>query len=125
ADHPIRSLTLAQYAELPHVQVAPRGEPGGYVDDLLAQHGLRRRIARALPYFLAGLALVAQTDYLLTISVRLARRYAAAFGLRLVPPPRALGLEPYAVAQLWHPRNDRDAAHRWLREIVVKAARRP
>lgn len=118
-----RTLSLAQYAGLGHVQVAPRGAPGGYVDELLARHGLRRRIARAVPYFLAALALVAETDYLLTTSLRLARRLAPRFGLRMVAPPRALGLEPYAIAQLWHPRNDRDAAHRWLREAVADAAR--
>jgi DNA-binding transcriptional LysR family regulator len=125
ADHPTvgRTLSLAQYAELEHLQIAPRGQPGGYVDDLLAARGQRRRIARAMPYFLGGLALVAGTDYILTISLRLARRHAEAFGLRMVAPPRALGLEPYAVSQLWHPRNDRDEAHRWLREAALAAAR--
>lgn len=126
ADHPGvgRTLSLAQYAALDHVQIAPRGAPGGYVDDLLARHGLRRRIARALPYFLAGLALVAETDYLLTCSLTLARRMRRRFGLRLVKPPAELGLEPYPITQLWHPRHDRDPPHRWLRERVVEAARR-
>lgn len=125
AGHPRvgRTLTLAQYAALDHVQVAPRGTTGGYVDELLAAHGLRRRIGRAVPYFLAALALVAETDYILTISLRLARRLAPRLGLRMIAPPRALGLEPYTIAQLWHPRNDRDAAHRWLREAVADAAR--
>ncbi|HET9627761.1 MAG TPA: LysR family transcriptional regulator [Kofleriaceae bacterium] len=118
-----RGLTLAQYCELEHVQIAPRGNPGGYVDELLARHGLRRRIARALPYFVAGLALVAETDYLLTCSVVLARRMQRRFGLKLIAPPRELGLEPFQFAQLWHPRNDRDPPHRWLRDIVARAAR--
>jgi DNA-binding transcriptional LysR family regulator len=126
AGHPTvgRSLTLAQYAALEHVQIAPRGNPGGYVDDLLARHGLRRRVVRALPYFIAGLALISETDYLLTCSVVLARRMKQRFGLRTVTPPKDLGLEPYPITQLWHPRHDRDPPHRWLREIVAKAARR-
>jgi DNA-binding transcriptional LysR family regulator len=124
-DHPAvgRTLSVAQYAALAHVQVAPRGSTGGYVDELLTRHGLRRRIARAVPFFLAALALVAETDYILTISLRLARRLAPRFGLRMIAPPRALGLEPYAVAQLWHPRNERDPGHRWLRDAVAEAAR--
>lgn len=125
AGHPTvkRSLTLAQYAALDHVQIAPRGNPGGYVDELLAKHGLHRRIARALPYFIAGLGLVAETDYLMTCSLVLARRMQKQLGLRLVQPPKELGLEPYQISQLWHPRHDRDVPHRWLREAVAKAAR--
>jgi len=41
----------------------------------------------------------------------------------VLPPPPDLGLEPYAVSQIWHPRNDRDPGHRWLREAVVASAR--
>lgn len=125
-DHPRvgRSLTLQQYAELEHVQVSVRGPPGGYVDELLAMQGMQRRIARAVPYFMAALALVAETDYILTLAVRFARKMARRFGLRVIRPPRALGLEPYQVSQIWHPRNDRDAAHRFLREAVADAARR-
>lgn len=125
-DHPTvaRSLTLQQFAELEHVQVVPRGAPGGYVDELLAVHGMKRRIARAVPYFLSALVLVAETDYVVTISQQLARRLVDRLALKVVQPPRSLGLEPYQVAQLWHPRNDRDAGHRWLRETVVESARR-
>jgi DNA-binding transcriptional LysR family regulator len=126
-DHPTvgNSITLAHYAELEHVQVAPRGPPGGYVDELLAVHGLKRRIARALPYFMAALALVAQTDYILTLSDMFMRRLGDSFrGIRRVQPPRSLGLEPYQVSQLWHPRNDRDPAQRWLRDKVVEAGKR-
>ncbi len=118
------SLTLQQYAELEHVQVAVRGPPGGYVDELLAEHGLTRRIARALPYFLAALELVSETDYVITLSATLVKRLAQKLPIKVVQPPRSLGLEPYQIAQLWHPRNDRDPAHRWLREAIAEAARK-
>src|SRR5262249_4250718 len=47
AGHPSvkRKLSLRQFAALRHIQIVPRGEPGGYVDDLLAERGLRRTIA--------------------------------------------------------------------------------
>ncbi|MBL0214259.1 MAG: LysR family transcriptional regulator [Myxococcales bacterium] len=124
AEHPtVRAkLGLAEYAALDHLQIVPRGEPGGYVDELLAAHGLQRRIARAVPYFLAALVLTASSDYVLTVSRRLARPMASKLGLRLVPPPPELGLEPYALSQIWHPRDDRDPAHRWLRSVVAHAA---
>ena len=71
----------------------------------------------------AGLALVAETDYLLTCSVVLARRMQRRFGLRIVAPPPELGLEPLQFSQRWHPRHDRDPPHRWLRDVVARAAR--
>jgi DNA-binding transcriptional LysR family regulator len=125
-DHPTvgRSLTLDEYADLEHVQVSVRGPPGGYVDELLAAQGKTRRIVRAVPYFIAALELVAQTDYVLTLAVRYARKMAPRFDVKVVQPPRSLGLEPYQVSQIWHPRNDRDAAHRFLRDAVADAARR-
>jgi DNA-binding transcriptional LysR family regulator len=88
-------LTLQQFVGLAHLQVAPRGKPGGYLDDMLRERGLTRRVARAVPYFVTALQLVAQTDYVLTISERIAKRYASvaraqvARGAVEAPPLRA------------------------------------
>jgi DNA-binding transcriptional LysR family regulator len=114
-------LTLDQYTRLQHVQIAPRGAPGGYVDDVLRGLGRARRVARAVPFFGAALHLVAETDYLLTVPERAARAMAPRFGLRLLEPP--IELRPYALGLLWHPRFDADEGHRWLREALIRAAR--
>lgn len=123
AGHPVASagLTLDRFVQLPHVQVAPRGTPGGYLDDVLRERGLTRRIARAVPYFVAALQLVSQTDYVLTISERVARRYNALFGLEILPVP--VKLRPYALSLVWHPRVDGDAGHRYLRDTFVRASK--
>jgi DNA-binding transcriptional LysR family regulator len=125
-DHPHvgRALDLETFVALEHVQVAPRGNIGGYVDELLAVHGRKRRVARVVPYFVAGLAMLADTDYIMTTSIVLARRMRRRLGLKLVTPPKELALEPYRVSQLWHPRVDRDPPHRWLRECIADATRR-
>ncbi|NOK38984.1 LysR family transcriptional regulator [Corallococcus exercitus] len=122
-DHPTvrRTLTLEQYLSLEHLQVAPRGRPGGYVDTVLAVRNQRRRVARAVPYFLTGLQWVEGSDYVLTISERVAKALAPRLKLKLLPPP--LPLEPYTLTLLWHPREDADPAHRWLRDVFVRAAR--
>lgn len=123
AGHPIadKRLTLTEFVRLPHLQVAPRGQPGGYIDDVLSDRGLTRRVVRAVPYFLAGLQLVAVTDYVLTISERVARQVAGPLGLRLLEPP--LPLRPYALGLVWHPRFDGDAGHRFLRDVFIRAAK--
>lgn len=114
-------FTLEQFVGLPHVQVAPRGKPGGYVDDVLRERGLKRTVARAVPYFLTALQLASETDYLLTISERIAKRYADPLGLRLLEVP--LKLRPYALSLVWHPRVDGDAGHRFLRDVFVRASK--
>jgi DNA-binding transcriptional LysR family regulator len=121
ADHPARRLTLERFCELEHVQIAPRGRSGGVVDDTLRARGLSRRVARTVPYFLAALVLVAETDYVVTMSERVAAALAPRWGLRLHEPP--LPLAPYTLSALWHPRHDGDAAHAWLRDVLVRAAK--
>ncbi|MFO0577203.1 MAG: LysR family transcriptional regulator [Polyangia bacterium] len=116
-----KRFSLEQFLQLEHVQVAPRGQPGGYLDDVLAERGVTRRVARAVPYFLLALRLVARTDYILTISERIAKLLAPSLGLRILEPP--LPLRPYALRLVWHPRFDADPGHQWLREALCRAAR--
>lgn len=122
-DHPQigKRLQLDEFIAIPQVQIAPRGKPGGYVDDMLAERGLSRRVARAVPYFHSALFLVSQSNYLVTVSERIATMYADSLGLRILPPP--LPLRPYALSLLWHPRFDADPAHLWLREKLLGAAK--
>jgi DNA-binding transcriptional LysR family regulator len=121
-DHPAvkKRLTLDEFVAMSHVQIAPRGRAGGYVDGVLAERGLSRRVVRAVPFFLAALRLTAKTDYVLTVSERVAKATAEDFGLRILEPP--LELSPYALKQVWHPRWDGDAGHRFLRESLARAA---
>lgn len=115
-----RRLTLERYVGLPHIQVAPRGRPGGYIDDVLRARGLERSVARAVPYFVTALQLAAETDYVLTISERIARRYAEVLPIEVREVP--LELRPYALSLLWHPRVDADEGHRFVRDVFVRAA---
>ncbi|MCC6621736.1 MAG: LysR family transcriptional regulator [Deltaproteobacteria bacterium] len=123
ARHPVlgKRFTLDDLTRLAHIQVAPRGKPGGYVDDVLRERGLTRTVARFVPYFLSALQLVADTDYVLVISERIAERYRASLGLEVLPVP--LKLRPYALSLVWHPRVDADAGHRFLRDVFLRASR--
>ncbi|MCK6545530.1 LysR family transcriptional regulator [Myxococcota bacterium] len=123
AEHPTvgKRLTLEEFVALPHLQVAPRGKPGGYLDDVLAERGLARRVARAVPYFVTALHLAAQTDYVLTISERIAHRYARALALQVLEVP--VKLRPYALSLVWHPSVDADRGHRFLRDVFLRASR--
>ena len=115
-----KRLSLERYVQLQHVQVAPRGKPGGYLDDVLRERGLGRAVVRAVPFFVTALQLTARTDYVLTISERIARRLAPGLGLEVFEVP--LTLRPYALSLVWHPRFDGDAGHGFLRDVFVRAA---
>lgn len=121
--HPVinKRFTLEQFVGLPHIQVAPRGKPGGYLDDVLRERGLTRTVARAVPYFVTALQLASETDYVLTISERIAKRFAEALALELLEVP--VKLRPYALSLVWHPRIESDAGHRFLRDVFLRASK--
>lgn len=114
-------FTIERFVNLAHIQVAPRGKPGGYLDDVLRERGMTRRVARAVPYFVTALQLAAETDYVLTISERIAKQFAAPLSLELIEVP--IKLRPYALSLVWHPRVDGDEAHRFLRDVFLRASR--
>lgn len=110
-------LDLATFAALPHAFVAPRGTPGGIVDDVLARHGLSRRVAVMVQHFLVAPWLVARTDLVVTLAERLALAFVDQLPLVLLEPP--IELPRFAMHLMWHERRHRDPAHTWLRSQLV------
>jgi DNA-binding transcriptional LysR family regulator len=115
-------ISLDDYVRLPHVLTSLR--PGrsvrGVVDEALEKLGLRRSVALTTPRFLTVPSLVARTPVIVTMQARLARLFAAEFGLSLSPPPVELG--EITISLLWHASYDHDPAHTWLRELVTELA---
>lgn len=105
-------LTLETYLNLDHVLMSPAGELKGIVDDTLELMGRSRKVVLALPSFLPVMAAASATGALATLPSRVARRFAANFGLVVSKPPFAL--PGFPVMALWHRRNDRDPRLRWI-----------
>jgi len=116
-----RKLSLETFVQLAHVLIAPRGEPGSPVDELLAKRGLTRHVAVRTHTFLAAPLLVARTDLILTGPRRVLVPMAKPHGLRVLAPP--IEVRGFAVHAAWHPRVQHDPVHVWLRELVRRAAR--
>ena len=100
-----------------------RGVRSSPVDEALAGLGLSREVVIVVPGFAAALAVAVASDLvaLLPWSFVLARAAAS------LAPPFAVFLPPLSLAgitvsQMWHPRLDADAAHRWLCGLVLEAA---
>jgi DNA-binding transcriptional LysR family regulator len=115
-------ISLEDFVRLPHVLTSLR--PGrsvrGIVDDALEKLGLRRSIALTTPRFLTVPSLVARAPVIVTMQARLARLFAAEFGLCLSPLP--VELPEVTVSLLWHASYDHDPAHTWLRNLVAHLA---
>jgi DNA-binding transcriptional LysR family regulator len=110
---------LKRYLALPHLLVAPRGLPGGPLDDALARAGQRRRVVLTVPHFLVAPHVIAATDLVWTAPVRLARAFAH-LPLAVREPP--FRVDGFTVAMRWHVRLDRDPGLRWLRGVLREIA---
>ncbi len=116
-----RRWTLKDYVSYPHLLVAPRGKPGGVIDQALAALQLKRRIARTVSAFLTAPYLLEGSNYVLTIGERVAR--LACGRLPVVVKPLPLALPGFCLAMLWHDRTHGDPAARALRTAAACAAR--
>ncbi len=117
-----KRMTLARFAGFDHLLVAPNGSPSGLVDRLLAEHGLRRRVARTSSTFLDIAFLVAETDYVVSLPETVARPLLDR--LRLVTLAMPLPLPAFTHSMIWHRRHTSDAAHAWFRGQIAKAVGR-
>ena len=112
---------LARYAACAHVVTSRRGRRAGPVDEALAARGLSRRVAVVVPSFRAALSIAAATDLVALVPSTFFRPELAHGALRAIPLP--VPTAPITVSQMWHPRQDKDPGHQWLRGLVVELCR--
>ncbi|MGW3204243.1 LysR substrate-binding domain-containing protein [Streptomyces sp. NPDC001135] len=118
-DNPLAEgeLTAQRLAAARHIVTSRRGRMNGPIDQALCDLGLSRRVVATAPTFAATALLLMGSDSFVSLVPRLHhRRTAQALGLTLRDIP--LALPPVRVMQAWHPRDDADAAHVWLRRQV-------
>lgn len=116
-----KKLTPRRYAELDHVLVSPRGQPGGIIDSALEPLGLSRRVVLRMPYFGAATIVVAQSDLAVTLPAKLVDVVSKGFGVVSVPVP--FSLSGFSFSMAYSTTFKDDPAHRWFRELAVEAAR--
>ena len=112
--HPIRSsrVSMDRFLKYDHVLVSPsEGHFRGPVDDVLAKHGVERRVALSVPSFLLLLQILQTDDLIALVPKRLLSRRPHA--LRLIRPP--IDVPGFDVIAAWHARSQHDPAHEWIR----------
>ncbi|TDF86379.1 LysR family transcriptional regulator [Pseudomonas sp. H9] len=115
--HPLAKdkLSLDDYLGLTHIHISSRRNGLGYVDLALGKMGLQRKIALRSQHYLMASQVLQQTDMVMTVPERFARRHQLNYlslPVNDVPP-----LETHLY---WHESTDQDPANRWMREQIIE-----
>lgn len=118
-DHPAfaSKLTLDRYLSLSHISVRGSNESQGAIEQQLERLGHQRRVEVVVPNFLVVPMLLAKTDLVATEAERLATAFSGL--LRLATRDAPFDCPAIEISQIWHARSERDAGHRWLRELIA------
>lgn len=122
-NHPLMrsTLTVAKFRKAAHLEVRPQhGGLGGTIDAIVAQGGTDRNIIVSLPHLFVAPYLLLQSDLILTLAFRAAKKICAEFPLRLLAHP--LPLKPFVVSQLWHQRTHAKPEFAWFRGLLAEVA---
>lgn len=122
--HPLAAMPVINaehYVAFGHVVASRRERVTGPVDEALADIGLQRNIAAVVPGFPASLAVAKASDLVALVPGSFLLNQADDAFHVFELPVKTRGL---TVSQMWHPRNEVDPAHRWLRTLVLGVCRR-
>jgi len=114
--HPLTDSTLSvdSYLGLTHIHISSRRNGLGYVDLALGKMGVQRKIALRSQHYLMAFQVLQQTNMVMTVPERFARRHQLRYlGLPVDVP--ALETHLY-----WHESTDQDPANRWMREQIIE-----
>lgn len=111
-----KRFPLALYLERPHVVLDPRTHGGGFIDQLLATRGHRRRIGAEVQNMLTMPVIAARTGYICNVPKQIASTFADAFDLSCHEPPLKLPVQK--LTTFWHTRFEADPGLLWLREQI-------
>jgi DNA-binding transcriptional LysR family regulator len=123
-DHPGvgERLTLDRFCSLEHIQVSVLGSGfSNRIDAALTALGRKRHARLMVPHYLLVPEIVARSDMISSLPLRLAQGYAKK--LRILEPP--LDIQGFTVGEIWHERNQRDPAQQWLRDLLPELAQKP
>ena len=122
--HPLASLSsvsLEDYVAWGHVVASPDGSLHGFVDEALAERGMKRKIASVVPGFPTALSVAMVSDLVAMVPALYLLNQPMTERVHVFELP--FKTRSITVSQMWHPRMEKDPAHRWLREKVLEVCR--
>jgi len=121
-EHPLAQgkLDLDAYCKANHLLVSFSGRARGLADEALAQLGRERRILLTVNQFFTAGKVVANSDLITVLPKHLITSTGTADALVWRELP--FQLPAVHLDMLWHERDGRSPAHRWLREHLEATA---
>lgn len=118
-EHPLarEDLSIDRYCRALHVLVSFSGNASGPADEILAMHGRTRRIALTVNQYSTAFQVVAKSDLVSIVPRHLVNASGVAHALAVRTLP--FKLPSVHVDMLWHERDTRSPAHRWLRNAIT------
>jgi DNA-binding transcriptional LysR family regulator len=122
-NHPLirKTPSLDEYVSASHMLISRTGSSVGLIDQKLAELGLERRVKLIVPHFLSAPLIVAETDMILSLPYRIAQQFKKLAALEVFSVP--VELPAYDLVMVWHPLQEKDPAHVWLRDKIIAIGR--
>lgn len=114
--HPLSrgKITAARFADGRHILVSRPGMAESPIDGALKELGMTRRIVTVVGGFAVAVSLARDSDLIASVPEKHTGNLRAGLHTFALPVPTP----GFTVSLLWHPRQDSDPAHRWLRECL-------
>lgn len=112
-------ISFRQLCAFDHLLVSPSGDRlTKVIDDALVKQGHRRRSAGSVPTYHLLFDILARDDFIAFVPDGLLRKRKAS--LKILKPD--LALPTVDILASWHPRQNGDAQHKWLRDLLVSVS---
>ncbi|MDN3639827.1 LysR family transcriptional regulator [Simiduia curdlanivorans] len=132
-ENPIKDrFSLETYLQAQHVWVSKTGmgvgvgvnprdvQRLGWVDEALAKQGKKRRISVFTRHYQAAMLLAEQKDLIVTIPSKAAKLHASNVRVVIAEPP--FEIPQFELKMAWSPLLQNNAAHQWMRRLIVDVA---
>ncbi|ARN82357.1 LysR family transcriptional regulator [Methylocystis bryophila] len=116
-------ISFEQFISSKQMVISRRSAGTGLIDDWLEKHGQTRKVSLVVPNFLSAPWIVANTDLLLSLPAKIAERFVHAAPLKILPIP--IELPTYDVIMIWHPLQEKEPDHQWIRQEILGASSAP
>ena len=113
-------ITREEYLSHDHVRISFDGRRG-FVDDLLENEGIARKVAASFTHFSGALAALVYGDTIATIPTFAAHAYARIARLTVSPVP--IAVPAFRVFMVWRAAQNESAEQLWLRNFVIETTR--